>query len=66
MSEYVIDSFTVVFAPWHSEYLDEDFVAVRVLECGREILHAGMTHTEPSEENARKQVNLVLSLRGDA
>ena len=63
---YEVDSYEVVFHPWYSEYMDEDFMAVYVLKDGREVLHAGMTHIEPTEENARKQVELLKALRGDA
>lgn len=64
MSEsYTVDGFEVVFVPWHSEYLNESFVAVYVFEDGREVLHAGMTNTEPSEDNARKEVEHFLRLR---
>lgn len=63
---YEIDGYEVVFVPWHSEYLDEDFVAVYVLRDGREVMHAGMTHVEPTEQAAREEVGLVRALRGDA
>ena len=63
---YEIDGYEVVFAPWHSEYLNEDFVAVNVLRDGREVMHAGMTHVEPSEQAAREQIGLVKALGGDA
>lgn len=63
---YEIDGFTVVFTPWHSEYLDEDFVAISVLDGGREVLHAGMTHANPSEYMAQKEVDLLLAMGGDA
>lgn len=63
---YEIDGYEVVFVPWHSEYLDEDFVAVYVLRDGMEVMHAGMTHVEPTEQAARKEVGLVKALRGDA
>ena len=67
MSEYYeVDGYEVVFVPWRSEYLDEDFIAVYMLEDGREVMHAGMTHVEPSEQAARKQVELMKALRGDA
>lgn len=71
MSErYEIDGFEVVFVPWHSEYMNEDFMAVYVLKDGREVMHAGMTHIEPTEEAARNNVVLVLEtlerLNGDA
>lgn len=60
---YEVDGFEVAFVPWHSEYLNESFVAVYVFEDGREVLHAGMTKIEPSEDNARKEVEHVLRLR---
>lgn len=61
MTEYYkVDDYEVVFHPWHSEYMDEDFVAVYVLKDGREVMHAGMTHIEPSEEAARNEVVHVL------
>lgn len=64
MSErYEVDGFEVVFVPWHSEYMNEDFTAVYVLEDGREVMHAGMTSIEPSEDNARKEVEHFLRLR---
>lgn len=47
---YEVDGYEVVFTPWYSEYLGEDFVAVYVLKDGRELLHAGMTKLVPSEE----------------
>lgn len=62
---YEIDGYEVVFVPWRSEYLDEDFIAVYILEDGREVMHAGMTHVEPSEQAARKQVRLMKALRVD-
>lgn len=60
---YTVDGFEVVFTPWHSESLSEDFTAVYVLEDGREVMHAGMTNMEPSEDNARKEVEHFLKLR---
>ena len=57
MSEhYEIYGYDVFFVRWHSEYLDEDFVAVSVAKDDREVFHSGMTHLEPSEEQARKLV----------
>ena len=61
---YEVDGFEIGFVPWHSEYLDEDLVAIYIFEDGREVMHAGMTYTEPSEDNARKEVELFLALRG--
>lgn len=64
MSErYEVGGFEVAFVPWHSEYLDEDLVAIYIFEDGREVMHAGMTHVEPSEDAARKEVELFLALR---
>lgn len=63
MSEhYEIDGFEVVFTPWHSEYLDEDFTAVSVLNGGREVFHSGMTKLVPSKEQAREIVETMLIL----
>lgn len=59
---YEIGGYTVIFTPWHSEYMDEDFIAVSVMSDGREVLHAGMTHIEPSAESARKEVEFVTAL----
>lgn len=63
---YEIDGYEVVFVPWHSEYLDEDFAAVCVLRDGKEVMHAGMAHVEPTEQSAREGVGFVKALRGDA
>lgn len=59
---YEVDGYEVVFTPWHSDYLEEDFVAVSVKKDGHEVFHAGMTHREPSELNAEHVVALVRAL----
>lgn len=59
---YEVDGFEVAFVPWYSEYLDENFVAVYVFKDGNMVMHAGMTHIEPSEDNARKEIELFLAL----
>lgn len=59
---YEVDGYEVAFAPWHSNYLDEDFVAVAVYADGRELLQAGMTHAVPSEGTAREEVAHVKRL----
>lgn len=59
---YEIDGFEVVFSPWHSDYVDEDFTAVSVLRDGRERFHAGMTKLVPSVEQARELVETMLIL----
>lgn len=59
---YEIGGFEVVFTPWHSEYLNEDFMAVSVLNDGREVFHSGMTKLQPSEEQARNIVETMLIL----
>lgn len=64
MSEYDIDGLAVRFIPWHSEYMDEDFIAVSIWKDGRELMHAGMTHVEPSLEAARQEVELHRELVG--
>lgn len=60
---YEVDGYEVVFVPWHSEYLDEDLVAVSILKDGHEVMHAGMTTLVPSEEQARKEVEHVLAIQ---
>ena len=64
-SEYAVGIYTVVFVPWHSEYLDEDFVAVNVLENGREIGHSGMTHIEPCEHMAETIIEHYRAILGE-
>lgn len=59
---YEIDGFEVLFKPWYSEALEEDFIAVYVLRDGREVMHSGMTHLVPSEEQAREIVETMLML----
>lgn len=62
MSEhYEIDGYEVVFTPWHSESMDEDFMSVSIRHDGHEVFHAGMTHLEPSEETARREVEFMLA-----
>ena len=64
MSEhYEIDDYDVVFAPWHSEYLAEDFMGVSVRRDGHEVFHAGMTKLEPSAEQAREVVETMEVLK---
>lgn len=63
MSEhYEIDGFEVVFSPWRSEYLAEDFMGVSVRRDGREVFHAGMTKLIPSAEQAREVVKTMNML----
>lgn len=63
MSEhYKVDGFEVVFSPWHSEYLAEDFVGVSVRRGEREVFHAGMTKLVPSAEQAREVVETMTIL----
>lgn len=63
MSErYEVDGFEVVFTPWHSESLAEDFTAVSVRRDGREVFHSGMTKLKPSKEQAREVVETMLIL----
>lgn len=59
---YEVGGYEVMFTPWYSDYLDEDFVAVSVRKDGHEVYHAGMTHREPSEPNAERVVELVRAL----
>lgn len=60
---YEVDGYEVVFRPWYSESMEEDFTAVYVLKDGGEMLHAGMTKLVPSEEQARDVVRDMLALR---
>lgn len=63
MSEsYTVDGFEVVFTPWHSEYLAEDFMGVSVRRDGHEIFHAGMTKLAPSMEQAREIIETMTML----
>lgn len=63
MSEsYTVDGFEVVFTPWHSEYLAEDFMSVSVRRDGHEIFHAGMTKLVPSVEQAYEIVETMTML----
>lgn len=63
MSErYEVDGFEVVFTPWHSEFLAEDFMSVSVRLDGYEVFHAGMTKLMPSVEQARKVVETMTML----
>lgn len=59
---YEIDGLTVCFTPWHSEALDEDFVAVSVRRDGREVFHSGMTKLVPSEQQARYVVEALTMI----
>lgn len=59
---YEIDGLTVTFTPWHSDYLNENFIAVRITRDGREVYHAGMTKAVPSEEQAREVVETLAAL----
>lgn len=49
----VDDDFCVRFVKW------EEGMAVRVMHEGREVLHAGNSSFEPTEEGARAAVRLV-------
>lgn len=63
MSEsYAVDGFEVVFTPWHSESLTEDFMGVSVRRDGYEVFHAGMSKLVPSEEQAREIVETMAML----
>lgn len=57
---YEVDGYEVVYRPWHSECMDEDFVAVSILKDGRELMHAGMAKLVPSEQQAREDVETML------
>ena len=59
---YTVDGFEVVFTPWHSEYLAEDFMGVSVRRDGYEVYHAGMTKLVPSVEQAREIVEAMTML----
>ena len=63
MSErYEVDGFEVVFTPWHSEFLAEDFIGVSVRHDGYEVYHAGMTKLAPSVEQAREIIETMTML----
>ena len=63
MSEsYMVDGFEVVFTPWHSEYLAEDFMGVSIRRDGHEVFHAGMTKLAPSMEQAREIIETMTML----
>lgn len=63
MSErYEVDGFEVVFTPWHSEFLAEDFIGVSVRRDGYEVYHAGMTKLAPSMEQAREIIETMTML----
>lgn len=62
MESYVVDGLEVVFTPWHSEYLAEDFMGVSVRRDGHEVFHAGMTKLAPSVEQAREIVETMTIL----
>lgn len=59
-NRYEIDGLMVCFTPWHSEALDEDFIAVSVRRDGMELFHSGMTKLVPSEEQARHVVEALV------
>lgn len=59
---YTVDGFEVVFTPWHSESLAEDFMGVSVRRDGYEVFHAGMTKLAPSVEQAREIVETMTML----
>lgn len=59
---YTVDGFEVVFSPWHSEYLAEDFMGVSVRRDGYEVYHSGMTKLVPSVEQAREIVETITML----
>ena len=59
---YEIGGYEVVFTPWHSEYLAEDFMGVSVRRDGHEIFHAGMTKLAPSMEQAREIIETMTML----
>lgn len=59
---YTVDGFEVVFTPWHSEYLAEDFIGVSIRRDGYEVYHAGMTRLVPSAEQAREIVETMTML----
>lgn len=60
---YTVDGFEVVFNPWHSESLAEDFMGVSVRHGGYEVFHAGMTKLVPSAEKAREIVETMTILK---
>ena len=59
---YMVDGFEVVFTPWYSEALSEDFMGASVRRDGYEVFHAGMTKLVPSVEQARHIVETVTML----
>jgi hypothetical protein len=59
---YEVGCFEVVFVPWHSEYLAEDFMGVSIRRGGHEVFHAGMTKLVPSAEQAREIVETMTML----
>lgn len=59
---YTVDGFEVVFTPWHSEFLAEDFMGVSIRRDGYEVYHIGMTKLVPSAEQAREIVETMTML----
>lgn len=59
---YTVDGFEVVFTPWHSESLDDDFMGVSIRRSGYEVFHAGITKLVPSMEQAREIVETMTML----
>ena len=59
---YTVDGFEVVFTPWHSESLAEDFMGVSIRRDRHEVYHAGMTKLVPSVEQAREIVEAMTML----
>lgn len=59
---YTVDGFEVVFTPWNSEFLAEDFMGISVRRDGYEVFHAGMTKLVPSVEQAREVVDTMTML----